>query len=689
MRRNQEPPEPSAAAQDPKPSSGEPQAAGDALAAVNAALRRRAEEAERAKDELKQLIAATDVATIFVDAAITIRRYTPQAESLFSLVPVDIGRSLMDVSHCLDYPTLAEDTTTTVATLQAVEREVRSVDGRRFVVRIRPYQAASRDIDGAVLNFVDVTSLRMAEERATRNADDLHDILQRSKDFAVIVAEPGGLISGWNEGAERIFGYVAAEAIGQPIHVIFVPEDIAQRRPEKEMHKARTTGRAEDDRWHLRKDGARIFCSGVMTKLDVGDRPGFVKIVRDMTQQQEMLRVGERKLMHARARRADAEAANALKDEFLAVMSHELKHPLNLIHVNAELIGRAPDLGIDRSPMAAKALRTISRAVRTQSKIIDDLLDLSRMRTGKLALDRTAVDLVALAEMAAEVAAADTAAAGIRIGFQSAGPHLFVDADAARLNQVLWNLLGNALKFTPAGGSVDVVVSAEGGFGRLDVKDSGIGIEPANLPRIFEMFGQARARATSAQGGLGIGLALVKQLAEHHGGRVEAVSDGSGMGACFSVWIPLFEERLAIEAPRMDREAAQCCGGLRILVVDDDAVTVDSLRALLELEGATVATATSATAALAEIDDARPDIVVTDLGMPGRDGYALLRDIRARENLRTLPVIALTGFGGQHDVRRAMKAGFTHHIGKPVDFAHLLRVIAEHVPGSGDARAAP
>lgn len=644
---------------------------------------------QAAAEELQHLVSATGVAAILVDTALRIRRHTPQAESLFGLAFAGIDCALVDVLHGLEYPTLAEDVAATLGTQQAFEREARGVDGRRFVVRIRPCQDVGGEPSGAVLTCLDVTRLRTAEERATRSADDLHDMLQRSKDFAVIVTDPDGRISGWNEGAERIFGHAAGEAIGQPIHVIFVPEDIADRRPEKEMQKARTTGRAEDDRWHLRKDGARIFCSGVMTQLDVADRPGFVKIVRDMTQQQEALRVGERKLMQARAGRAEAEAANALKDEFLAVMSHELKHPLNLIHVNAELIARAPDLGIDRSPMAAKALRTISRAVRTQSKIIDDLLDLSRMRTGKLALDRTAVDLVAVAETAVELAATDVAAAGIRIGFRSAEPHLFVDADASRLNQILWNLLGNALKFTPAGGSVDVVVSGEGAFGRLEVQDSGVGIDPAHLPRIFEMFGQARVRDTDSQGGLGIGLALVRQLAEHHGGRVEVVSEGPGKGACFTVFIPLFPERLALETPPPHQGRVKCCAGVRILVVDDDRTTVDSLKALLELEGATVATAISATEALARIEDERPGIVITDLGMPGRDGYALLRDLRAREELRDLPVIALTGFGGRQDVRRAMKAGFTAHVGKPVDFVHLLRVIAGHVPGGNDAPDAP
>ena len=647
------------------------------------------DETERANDDLRNFIASADIAMIFVDLEMCIRRYTPYAELLFGIVPTDVGRSLLDITHRLDYPTLAEDTAVAMNSLHLVEREVQSMDSRSFVARLRPYQTTSGKIDGAVLTFVEITRLRIAEERLMRDDDELHVVLQQSKDFAVIVTDPSGHITGWNEGAERVFGYVPEEVLGRSIHLIFLPEDIADGRPEKEMYKARTTGRAEDDRWHQKKGGTRIFCSGVMTQLSVGSRPGYIKIVRDVTQQQRLIQVGERKLAHARARRADAEAAVALKDEFLAVMSHELKHPLNLINVNAELIARAPDLGIDRSPMASSALKTISRAVRTQTKIIDDLLDLSRMRTGKLTLDRSAVDFVALVEAATEAAASDSLATGIDFSFQANDSRIVVDGDAARLNQIIWNLLSNAIKFTPAGGRVRVRVSIDGAYGKLEVTDSGIGIEPAFLPKIFEMFGQGRARASSSQRGLGIGLAVVRQLTEHHGGRIEGLSAGLGLGAEFKVWIPLYQQMLTAPSPPAEPDATRHCTGMRILVVDDDRATVDALKTLLELEGAMVAGATSADEALAHLESEVPDIVLTDLGMPNRDGYALLKDIQARPELAELPVVALTGFGRQNDVSRTMTAGFADHIGKPVVFSKLLQIIAELTRPPADPDRSP
>lgn len=660
-------------------SSEELQSVNEELITVNAELKSKVDETERANDDLKNFIASTDIATIFVDAEMRINRYTPRVELFFSILPTDVGRPLLDLTHRLDYPTLGEDIASAMGALQPVEREVQNNEGRWFIARIRPYQTVNRTITGAVITFIDITGLRIAEQRALDDEDELRRALSQSKDFAVVVMDSQGVITDWNEGAVRVFGYGAAEALGQSIDFIFVQEDVVDGRPEQERRIARATGRAEDERWHRRKGDHAVYCSGVMLPLGEGDHPGYVKIVRDVTVQHQALRSGERHLAQAQARRDVAESAMALKDEFLAVMSHELKHPLNLINVNAELIGRAPDLGIDRSPVASRALRTIHRAVRTQTKIIDDLLDLSRVRTGKLALERLAVDIVTLAEAATEMAAADSAASEVDLAFTTSDTQILVYGDAERLNQIVWNLLSNAVKFTPAGGRVRVALSTEPSFCRVEVSDTGIGIEPSFLPKVFDMFGQARARASSAQGGLGIGLALVRQLVELHDGRVEAASDGSGKGARFRVWIPLYQQALGPQSPtNRDRRApGSVCAGLRLLVVDDDEFTVDAFRTLLELEGAHVISATGAEQAL-ELLKAQPlDVVFTDLGMPGRDGYALLRDIKLDSDLEGVPVVALSGFARETDVRRAMEAGFAAHLGKPVDMPQLFRLLAK------------
>lgn len=660
-------------------SAEELQSVNEELITVNNELKSKVDEAEQSNDDLRNFIASTEIATIFVDGEMRIRRYTPSAEGLFNLIASDIGRPLPDITHRLDYPQLHEDAVSVLDTLQTLEREVASRDGRRFVARMRPYQTSSRRVEGAVMTLVDITRLRDAQAQLARGEEDMRIALQRSADFAVIAMDVEGRIIGWNSGAEVVFGYTRAEIAGEHIRRLFVPEDLEAGVPGREMATARETGRAEDDRWHLRKDGTRVFCSGITTPVDVDGMRGYVKIARDVTDDYRDRKLHENELQQAHSLCANAEAAMALKDEFLAVMSHELRHPLNLINVHAEILSRAPDLDIERSPVASRALDALQQAVRAQGRIIDDLLDLSRIRTGKLALNRTAVDLVALAQDAVETASADASTSGLSLRLQHGEAPVLVNADRERLNQILWNLLGNAIKFTPPGGRITIEVALDRDCGRLDVVDTGQGIEPAAMPHIFELFGQARSRSTGSHGGLGIGLALVKQLVERHHGTVESSSPGPGKGARFTVWIPLYATGLGVAA----RAARQTpLDGIDIVVVDDDAQTANALRVLLEIKGAAVRAASSGAEALELAAQRRPGVVLTDIGMPGMDGYAVLAALRAMPGLSGLPVIALTGFGDDRDMRKAREAGFTDCIVKPVDFDSLYAVIGAVAGGS-------
>ncbi|MFL6587485.1 MAG: CheR family methyltransferase [Luteimonas sp.] len=649
------------------------------LLTVNGELKSKVDEAERANDDLLNFIAASDIATIFVDRGLHILRYTPRVQDIFNIRTTDVGRSLTDLTHRLDYSDLPEDVIQATRRAQPIEREISGVDGRTFVLRIQPYRSETQNADGAVITFIDISGLRRAERRLESQARDMQTALQQSKDYAVLATDGNGLITGWNAGAARLFGYGEAEILGKPISRLFVPEDITAGVPQQEIEMARREGRAEDDRWHLRADGSRVFCTGVLMPLATRGDGGFVKIARDASRQQAALRITTRRLQRARAGRADAEAAVALKDEFLAVMSHELKHPLNLINVSAELIGRSRDIDFDRHPVSARALANIGRAVRAQSRIIDDLLDLSRIRTGKLALDTAPVDLVALTRAVVDTAAADASAAELDIAFEATEDHVIVMGDSARLNQVVWNLVSNAVKFTPAGGHVEVQVRVLGNEACIEVADDGVGIEPEFQPRIFEMFGQARARAASSKGGLGIGLALVRQLTEHHGGRIQCVSQGTGTGASFRVWLPLYDADADLPAAAPLPAASSRCEGLHILVVDDDRDTAHSLQMLLEIEGARVEAATSGAQALSMAVTDRPDLVLTDVGMPEMDGYMLLDALRAQPGMTALPVIALTGFGRPNDVTRAQEAGFNAHISKPVEIEALLARIDDVV----------
>lgn len=501
--------------------------------------------------------------------------------------------------------------------------------------------------------------------------------LDSTTDYAILTFKPNGVITSWNRGAEVLFGYSAHEAVGQPIDIIYLPQDRANGVPSDEIRRARLYGRAADERWHQRKDNSRLYCSGVVTPLGQDDTLGFVKITRDHTTAKQVERQHEAMLRHERLVRTRAQIANQLKDEYLAVMSHELKHPLNLIYVNAELLTHLPE--VRNSQAASKSVSTIQRAVLNQVKIIDDLLDLSRIHTGKLTLNRTRLDAVTVVRNVVDNARSEAAQAGLELQLHTPDHALVLEADEVRLEQIVWNLLSNSLKFTPAGGFISVRIDREGGYARLDVIDSGKGISRKLLPKIFEMFGQAESHTTRREGGLGVGLALVRQLSQLHGGRVKAYSEGEGKGARFSVWLPLVPEtpqRHSGPAPATSDDAGQGrLRGLSVLLVDDAVDTLEAFGYLLELEGAKVTPARSGAEALARARDARFDLILSDVSMPQMDGHELLARLHHECGMHDVPAVALTGFARTQDIRRALDAGFSAHLGKPVTLDALLSVL--------------
>lgn len=652
-------------------SKEELQSVNEELTTVNYELKSRVEETARVNDDLQNVIASTDIATIFVNQGLCIKRYTPRVADIFNIIPGDIGRSLLDLTSRLDYPQLAEDATQAFESLRLVEREVRSGDGRWYAVRALPYRTGENRIDGAVLTFIDITGIRRAEERVSASEDQLRRAMEGAFEHAVMVLDDAGNVTMWSSGAEKLFGWSAEEMIGQNIERIFTQEDREAGRPRREMEQAEQTGRAEDTRWHLTKTGERVFCSGLMSHIKSRRFTGYVKIVNDATLT-ELRRRDANKLAVEDARREGA-AASAMKDDFLAVISHELKNPLNLISVNTELLARLPQAH-ETGPLQ-NAVEMIRRAIRGQGQIIDDLLDMSRIRTGKLVLNLEPIDMGAVACGIATIVSADVSSTGREITCAPTAnmEPVVVRADRARLEQILWNLLSNAVKFTPAGGHIGVKVSVEGSFGKLSVHDDGQGIEPAFLPRIFEMFGQAPNRALTGKGGLGIGLALVRQLAERQGGRIEAESAGLGHGSTFHVWLPIFDHGLG--APPGPTVAGQASNdqwqGVRVLIADDAVEAAQTFGRLLEMDGAKVTVAGDGEEALAKFEEQPFDIVFADIGMPKMDGYELADRIRELPSGRNVPLVALTGFTRTHDVQRAEEVGFDEHLGKPLSLGAL------------------
>jgi two-component system CheB/CheR fusion protein len=374
------------------------------------------------------------------------------------------------------------------------------------------------------------------------------------------------VIRSWNAGAVRVFGYLESEALGRNIEMIFTPEDRAEGVPARERETAAADGRADDERWHVAKSGRRVFCSGVVTPLSDPEFAGYAKIARDLTDRKSVEDMRQVQLSQERLVRERAEAANRLKDDFLAVLSHELKHPLNLINVKAELLPRLPETrGV---PAIVEAAAAIQRAVLSQAQIIDDLLDLSRVRTGKLALKLALTDLAPTMASICDAMEGDAAARGVTLSLTTAAKPALAKVDPVRFEQIVWNLVSNALKFTPAGGKVNIGLTRDGANLCIEVADTGEGIEPQFLPHIFDMFSQANEARRKSGVGLGIGLALVKQLVEMHAGRVAVRSDGHGKGTCITVWLPPAGDDAAL--PGALPGESSVLAGLSLLVVDDE-----------------------------------------------------------------------------------------------------------------------
>ncbi|MGC9526423.1 MAG: hybrid sensor histidine kinase/response regulator [Limnospira sp.] len=397
----------------------------------------------------------------------------------------------------------------------------------------------------------------------------------------------------------------------------------------------------------------------------------------DLIEQRQASAERRRLLERERAAREEAERANRIKDEFLAILSHELRSPLNPILGWVKLLqSRTFD-----APTLRRALETIKRNAQLQIQLIDDLLDITRVLRGKLKLEATAVDLAGVIEAAVEVVRTAAEAKSIVLQFEAADI-CRVRGDAGRLQQVVWNLLSNAIKFTPEGGRVRVRLERCDRRARITVADTGQGISPDFLPYVFQFFRQEDASITRQHGGLGLGLAIVKYLADAHGGSIKAESPGEGLGATFSVEFPLLPSELdppPAPSPSTDADLT----GIKVLAVDDSEDCRELLAAVLGTCGAEIRVVASGAEVLADLGDFNPDVLICDIGMPDMDGYTLLRQIRNLPDTRrkNIPAIALTAFARAEDRRRAVELGFQQHVAKPIQLEELIGAIGQLVKG--------
>jgi signal transduction histidine kinase/ActR/RegA family two-component response regulator len=383
----------------------------------------------------------------------------------------------------------------------------------------------------------------------------------------------------------------------------------------------------------------------------------------------------ERLLQSVQEARDAAEKANQLKDEFLATLSHELRNPLNVILGYSELLLRMRE--IEQSPRLVQMGEALRRNAQSQSQLINDLLDLSRLQRGKISLNQETVSLPAIIDNAVETVRTDAATKGVEIRLQANDQLLLVEGDRLRLQQIAWNILNNAVKFTPSGGRIEIALNNEGDRAAFVVTDTGQGIDPSFLPHVFEMFRQADGSNRRRHGGMGIGLALVRQLVQLHGGTISAESGGPNRGSRFTVRLPLLRETasLAVSAPAAAE--LNVFSQTSFLILDDSEDSIAMMEELLKLAGAHVVTATNGADALRIASENEFDVILSDISMPEMDGFEFLERLRKIDGRQDVPVIAITGFGRSDDIERARAAGFYSHLTKPIDLMALTVVLEQ------------
>jgi PAS domain S-box-containing protein len=496
------------------------------------------------------------------------------------------------------------------------------------------------------------------------------------RDYAIFTADPDGTIRSWNLGVERLLGYTEREFVGQPLAIIFTEEDLESGAALREMQGAIESGRAEDERWHVRKDGSRFWALGVLTCLRApdGQVQGFAKIMRDFTERKLAEEERTQLLQREEAARRDAETANRLRDQFLATVSHELRTPLNAILGWARLLLQEPFDGT----RARISLETIARNAQLQATLIDDLLDVSRILAGTMAVQRRPTDLLAIVQASVDSISPAARAKEIDIECRFHPLEEPVAADARRLHQMLWNLLSNAVKFTPRGGRIVIDLHQEDGRALLTVRDNGIGIAPDFLPQLFEPFRQADMSTQRAEGGLGLGLAIVRHLVGQHGGTIAAESAGLGQGSAFTITLPFAPSQVDQPQESGDSPRTLTLVGIGVLVIEDDDDSRDVLVEALSRAGASVRAVADAQAGLNQLAEQVPSVVVCDIGMPGMDGLAFIEQLRALPADRggRVPAAAMTAYTGPEERLRALQAGYQMHLSKPLEPSEVVAAVA-------------
>jgi len=512
----------------------------------------------------------------------------------------------------------------------------------------------------------------MTSGTAGRTEDALARRLLDGATVGLALLDSAGHVLLANRAAERLLGYAEGALVGRALADLYPPDE-GRAAAARALESARTET-VEEDGWRVRSDGSRLRACCVLSALPAASGSAAFALEIDPAkarpQVESQLRV---RLAREEGARQRAEEASRARDEFLATLSHELRTPLTAIMGWAHLLRTG---NLDEASRA-RALETIERNAHLQAQLTADILDVARIITGKLRLQIQGVEAAQIVEAAVENVRQNAAAKRIRLRTTVDGRG-GIAADPDRLQQVIGNLLTNAIKFTPEGGEVQVSVAAGADSVTIEVTDTGEGIAPDMLPHIFERFRQGGAKARG-KGGLGLGLAIVQHIVELHSGKVRAASEGTGHGSTFTVQLPSIAERpvpaVAASNERLDPPPLH---DVTVLVVDDQEDARELMCAVLGRCGAHVIAVDSTAAALEAMDRCPPDVVLSDLEMPGEDGYSLIKKIRARSAERggTVPAAALTAYARTEDRAHSLRAGFHRHVPKPVQPDELAEIVA-------------
>jgi PAS domain S-box-containing protein len=491
--------------------------------------------------------------------------------------------------------------------------------------------------------------------------EPLRLLLHGIRDYAIYMLDPDGHIATWSPGAQLLMGYAESEVLSRHFSLFHPEEEVARGWPDHELAVVRSEGRFEVEGWRVRKDGSRFWANVVITPLhdSEGALRGFAKVARDLTDRRKSLEnAPSERRMH----------------RFLSMLAHELRNPLAPIRNAVSIMRMQPN----QDPAISRCQTIIDRQATHLTKIVDELLDITRIIGGKLTLSREPILVATLIERAVEECRPMVEARKHALQVRLPAEPLRMNGDPARLQKALTNLLDNAVKFTPSPGRITVSAARRQGYVELKVQDSGVGIAADRVPRIFDLFVQGEDTVERATGGLGIGLALAREIITQHGGSIEARCPGPNLGSEFIVRLPLVaEERDASALHPRDAEPGRRPRrrSRRVLVVDDNRDSADTMAALLGMAGLLTRCAYDGPSALKIAPEFAPDLVLLDIGLPGLNGYEVAERLRAQPLGQTLLLIAMTGFGQEEDVLRSRAVGFDHHLVKPIELPTLIRLL--------------